>query len=257
MKNCNKKFDVALNQYLETCAYYDELTLQHPVLLNLAEESDQSYQDVHYEDLECRFACRSTEIRILKSKYAQKLTLLRMTYVSFICVPMLNCIEKIVPYLVPKYFCYSGFRVSDLKEVILFTLQHVMSWLAINFLNIESPKTLIDQLVSNIECYTDEISLKKRDMYLMLGGSEFTNRMTRNYLSAMQVLYNRREAFQFLLVSKKLSSSKSKLTTSIMLSRLTVENQFFGNNDLIRLVISFIIGNQNLYCPVHIMFSFP
>lgn len=257
IKSCNKKFDIALNQYLETCAYFDELCLHHPAYEAIVEETNSNYQDVHFQDLETRYACRTAEIRILKSKYAQKLTLMRMTYVSFMCLPFIQCIEKIIPYLSRRYFCYTGYKIINNQEFTLFALQQIMTWLAIHFLENENMKTMIDQFVSNIECYIDEIAMKRKELYLMMGGSEFTNRMTRNYLSAMEVLYNRREAFQFLLIKKRLSCIKSSVHTSVIIPRQSAETSFFGNDDLIRIVISYIIGNQSLYCPVHIMFTFP
>jgi hypothetical protein len=194
------------------------------------------------------------EIKILKIKYAQKLTLLRMEYLSYYCAPVLQCIYVIAPSLYPDYFCYHGYN-SNNKEVTLFILQWIMYWLANHFLNFTKPKEQSDQLVSNIECYIDEISIKKPDMYLMMGGPEFTNRLTRNYLTAIESLNNRREAYQFLLVANRVK--QSGLTFVSANAKLHADVKFFDCHDLVRLVVHYLMGYSTVYCPVHIMFTFP
>jgi hypothetical protein len=253
MKECNKRFEIQQQQYLETCAYYDELCLRHPMVNAIAEDYS-SYPNDHYEDFETRFACRMAEIRILKTKYAQKLTLLRMEYLSYNCAPVLQCIYLIAPYLYPSYFSYSGYKTNQ-EPVVLFILQWIMYWISSHFLNFTNPREQSDQLVSNIECYIDEISMKKPDMYLMMGGPEFTNRLTRNYLSAIDSLQNRREAYQFLLVANRLKQCDN--LSPFLHVKLSAETMFFQCPDLVRLVVQCLMGYSTIYCPVHIMFTFP
>lgn len=255
MKQCNEKFRTTQQQYLETCAYYDELCLRHPLVHTIAEEFTD-YPNTHYQDFETRYACRMAELRLLKTKYTQKLTLLKMQHLSYMTGPILNCIFKIAPILAPEYFCYIGYNENESLE-ILFIVQWIYFWLASRFLNFKNPNDQSSQLVSNIECYIDEVSMKKPDMYLQMGGPTFTNRLTRNYLKTVGVLCDRREAFVFYLVALHFRSPDHDTVKYLQLRRVTAEKTFFESNDLVRLVVSFIMGDCQTNCPVQIMFLFP
>lgn len=255
MRECNEKFKIAQNQYLETCAYYDELCLRHPMVHSIQEDYSD-FSTLHYHDFETRYACRMAEIRLLKSKYAQKLTMLRLEYLSYYWTPILKAIYNIAASLTPDFFCYYGLK-PDNTRVTLFILQWMLFWLANNYLDFKQPRDQADQIVSNIECYIDEISMKKPDMYLMMGGPEFTNRLTRNYLTTIEIVSNRREAYYFLLVAIKMRNNNYEKTKYLQLRKETYEMTFFNCVDLVNLVASFVMGDKEGNCPIQIMFTFP
>lgn len=256
MKECNEKFKNVQSQYLETCAYYDDLCLRHPMVHSIQEDYS-FYYPLHYEDFETRYACRMAEIKHLKQKYAQKLTVLRLQYLSFYCAPILNCLYQIVghssPSLTPDFFCCIG-KKEDESVCTLLVLQWMFYWLANNFLEIKNPREQADQLVSNIECYIDEVSMRNPELYLELGGPSFTNLHTRKYLETIQLVVNRREAFCFLLATNRIRNSDSNYLQNkyLQLRRETAELTFFHCDDVIQLVVSFLMGNSRNYTYFHL-----